>query len=76
MDGNCLYECLIYKVSVYTTSNKYNYGTLQNKFKELYNNLNFSFRNKSSKKNTELSNYTCESKEKDINCFINWDIVM
>ena len=27
VDGNCLSECLIYKASVITTTNKYYYGT-------------------------------------------------
>ena len=35
MDGNCLSECLIYKASVITTTNKYYYGTCENAFKEL-----------------------------------------
>ena len=30
MDGNCLSECLIYKASVSTTTNKYYYGTCEN----------------------------------------------
>ena len=33
MDGNCLSECLIYKASVSTTTNKYYYGTSENTFK-------------------------------------------
>ena len=55
MDGNCLSEWLVYKASVSTTTNKYYHGSCENIFKELYNNHNCSFRNKSSKKNTELS---------------------
>ena len=76
MDGNCLSECLIYKASVSTTTNKYYYGTCENTFKERYNNHKCSFRNKSREKNTELSKYVWELKEKDINYFINWDIAM
>ena len=57
MDGNCLYECLIYKASVSTTTNKCYYDTCVNTFQERYNNHNCSFRNKSRKKNTELSKY-------------------
>ena len=66
MDGNCLSECLIYKASVSTTTNKYYYGTCENTFKERYNNHNSSFRNKSREKNTELPKYVWELKEKDI----------
>ena len=33
-----------------------------------------SFRNKSREKNTGLCKYLRELKERDINCFINWDI--
>ena len=76
MDGNCLSECLIYKASVSTTTNKCYYGTCENTFKERYNNHTCSFRNKSREKNTELFNYIWELKEKDINYFINWNIVM
>ena len=38
MDGNCLSNCLFYKGSVSTTTNKYYYGTCENTFKERYNN--------------------------------------
>ena len=76
MNGNYLSECLIYKVSVITTVNKYYYGTCENTFKERYNNHKCSFRNKSREKNTELSKYVWELKEKDINYFINWDIAI
>ena len=34
MDGNWLSECLPYKASVSTTTNKYYYGTCENNFKE------------------------------------------
>ena len=54
MDGNCLFECLIYRTSVNTTTNKYYYGTCENTFKERCNNHKCSFRNKSHEKNTEL----------------------
>ena len=37
MDGNCLSECLIYKASVSTSTNKYHYDTCENTFKERYN---------------------------------------
>ena len=47
MNGNCLSECLIYKASISTTTNKYYYGTYENAFKERYNNHKCSFRNKS-----------------------------
>ena len=63
---NYLSECLIYKASVSTTTNKYYYGTCENTFKEHYNNHNSSFRNKSREKNTELPKYVWELKEKDI----------
>ena len=76
MDGNCLSEYLIYKASVSTTANKYYYGTCENTFKECYNNHNYSFRNKSREKNTELSKYEWKLKDKDINHFINWNIAM
>ena len=76
MDGNCLSECLIYEASVNTTTNKYYYGTCENNFKEHYNNHKCSFRNKSREKNTVLSKYVRELKEKNINYLINWDIAM
>ena len=57
MDSNCLSECLNYKASVGTTTNKYYYGSCENTFKERYNNHNCSSRNKSREKNTELSKY-------------------
>ena len=66
MDGNCLSECPISKASVSTITNKYYYGTCENTFKERCNNHNCSFRNKSCEKNTELSKYFWELKEKDI----------
>ena len=66
MDGNCLSECLIYKASVNTTTNKYYYGTCENTFKERYNNHKCSFRNKSPEKNTELSQYLWELKDENI----------
>ena len=43
MDGNCLSECLIFKASISTTTNKYYYGTSENTFKERYNNHDCSF---------------------------------
>ena len=66
MDANCLSECLIYKASASTTTNKFYYGTCENTFKERYNNHSSSFRNKSRDKNTELPKYVWELKEKDI----------
>ena len=66
MDGNCLSQSLIYKASVITATNKFYYGTCGNTFKERYNNHNCSFRNISREKNTELSKYIWELKEKDI----------
>ena len=76
MDGNCLSECLIFKASVSTTTNKDYYGTCEKTFKERYNNHNCSLRNKSREKNIELSKYVWELKEKDFNYFINWNIAM
>ena len=76
MDGNCLSECLIYKASVITSTNKYYYGTCGNTFKERCNNHKCSFRKKSREKTTELSKYVWELKEKDINHIINWDFAM
>ena len=35
IDGDCLSESLIYKVSVTTTTNKYYYGTCENTFKNV-----------------------------------------
>ena len=34
MDGDCLSQCLTYKASVDTTTNKYYYGTCENTFKQ------------------------------------------
>ena len=49
-DGHCLSECLIYKASASTTTNKYYSRFFENTFKERYNNHNSSFRNKSREK--------------------------
>ena len=76
MDGHCLSECFIYKASASTTTNKYYYRTCENTFKERYNNHHCSFRNKSREKNTKLSKYLWELKEKDIIYFINCNINM
>ena len=78
MNGNCLFEHLIYKASVSTTTNKYYYVTCETTFEEHYNNHKCHFRNKYSEKNTDLSKYVWELKERerDINYFINWDIAM
>ena len=76
MDGNCLSEWLVYKAFVSKTTNKYYHGICEYNFKERYNNHNCSFRKKSRKKITELSQYVCELKEKDINYLINWNIAM
>ena len=76
MSCNCLPESFIYKASVSTTTNKYYNGTCENTFKERYNNHKCSFRNKSREKNTELFNHVWELKERDINCFISWDVAM
>ena len=50
VDGNCLSECLIYKVFVSKTTNKYYYGTCEHTLKERYNNHECYFRNKSREK--------------------------
>ena len=76
MSGNCLPESFIFKASVSTTTNKYYNGTCENTFKEHYNNHKCSVRNKSREKNTELFKHVWELKERDINCFINWDVAM
>ena len=57
MDGNRLSECLIYKASVNTTTNKYFYGTCENTTKERYNNHKCFFKNKALERNIELSKY-------------------
>ena len=41
-----------------------------------YNNHTCSFRNKSREKNTELSKYVWELKDKDVNFSFNWDIAI
>ena len=66
MDGNCSSECLIYKASASTATNKYYQGHCENTFRERYNNHNCSFRNKSRENNTELFKYLWELKEKEI----------
>ena len=71
MSCNCLPESFIYKASVSTTTNKYYNGTCENTFKERYNNHKCSFRSKSREKNTELSKYVSELKERAINYFFN-----
>ena len=76
MNGNCLSECLINKVSVNTTTDKYYFGTCENTFKERQNIHKSPFRNKSCDKNTELSKYVQELKERDINYFIDLGIAM
>ena len=58
LDKKCLFECLVYNVSVDrldTNETKHYYGTCEKNFKERYNNHTASFRNKSKEKSTELS---------------------
>ena len=74
MDGNCLSKCLIHKASVNITTNKYYYVTCENTFTERYNNHECSY--KSSEKNTELSKYVWDLKEKNMNYFFDRDIAM
>ena len=57
MNGNCLSECLIYKASVNTTTNKYFYGTCENTTKERCNNHKCFFKNKALERNIELFKY-------------------
>ena len=76
MDGNYLSECLIYKASVSTTTNKYYYGTCENTLKERCNNHKCYFKNKSHEKNTELFKSVQGLKERDINYFTSWDIAV
>ena len=64
------------KASISATTNNYYFCTWENTFKELYNNRKCSLRNKSREKNTELSKYVWELKEKDINYLINWNNAM
>ena len=75
MDDNYLSECLIYKASVNTTTNKYYYGTCENTFKERYNN-HYVLLELNLVKRTLNCLYVWELKEKNINYFINWDIAM
>ena len=65
-----------YIVFITFSSNKYYSGTCENNFKERFNNHNCSFTNKSREKNTEMSKYVWELKEKDINYLINWNLDM
>ena len=76
MNVICLSECFIYKASIDTPTCRIYYGTCENTFKERYNNHTCSFRIKSREKNTELSKYVWELKDKDVNFSINWDIAM
>ena len=74
--GNCLSECINYKALVNTTTNTYYYGACENTFKERYNNHKCSFSYKSREKNTDLSKYVWDLKEKNMNYFFDWDIGM
>ena len=74
--GNCLSECINYKALVNTTTNTYSYGACENTFKERYNNHICSFSYKSREKNTELSKYVWDLKEKNMNYFFDRDIAM
>ena len=74
---NYLSECLIYKASVSTTTNKYYYGTCENTFKEHYSNYKCSFRSKSLEKKCWIAEVCIGiEREIDINHFLNWDIDM
>ena len=76
LNQNCLSECLVYNAIVNTSTTKNYYGTCEKSFKERYNNLTSSFRNKSRQKGAELSNYIWELKKNGENYTIDWLIVM
>ena len=75
MDGNCLVSCIVYKAEVTTNqTKKIYYGSCSSTFKDRYNNHTSSFRHKSKKEETKLSQYVWELKNQNQQFEIAWSI--
>ena len=75
MEGKCLTECILYKASVSSLNEAKHYlGTAKDQFKTSYNNHKTSFKNRTHRKDTELSKYIWMLKDKNINFTIKWRI--
>ena len=76
-DKKCLSGYLVYTALVDwldTSKIKHYYGTCEKNFKVCYNNHTASFRNKNKEKSTELSKYTWELKDNNIQHNLRWRI--
>ena len=87
LDGHCLTPNIVYKARITTTNTpgtpstpntppiERNYIGASAKFKERYRNHIKSFTHRQYEKETELSKYIWELKDKNINFKINWEIM-
>ena len=76
LKGHCLTECIVYKatVSVPNKPNKHYYGLTEGPFKTRFNGHTHSFRTESCRRETELSKYIWELKDRNQPYKIAWDI--
>ena len=76
LKGHCLTECIVYKatVSVPNKPNKHYYGLTEGPFKTRFNGHTHSFRTESCRRETELSKYIWELKDRNQPYEIAWDI--
>ena len=76
LNGNCLTECVVYKATVSSANNpnRIYYGLTEGAFKTHFNAHKRSFRTESCRKETELSKYIWELKDKDEAHEITWTI--
>ena len=79
LDGKCLSSNIVYSAEVLIGNNQHGdklFGICETEFKARLGNLNNSFKNRQKEKDTELSKYIWNLKDKHIaNCSIKWSIV-
>ena len=82
LKGKCQYECIVYKVEVYSgephncKSKKVYFGSTQGAFKHRYYNHRTSFTHKKYKHSTSLSNYVWVIKNRQgIDPILKWEVV-
>ena len=77
LQGKCLEHSLIYQATVKTPQQTESYiGLTANEFKTRYRNHLASFRHLDKKASTELSSFTWDLKERNIDYTIEWKIMM
>ena len=75
MDGNCFQKCFLYQAQVDSSNlREYYAGTSESKFKTRYNNHTMSFQNRGYQKETELSKYFWNLKDKGEDFTIKWSV--